>query len=77
MKPRESGGDKFCLADTGLRDDDITAASQGTERQSALVLYPFEAFLLEQRGNLYDAPRKLTNPRETICGGARPIYVVG
>jgi hypothetical protein len=44
-RPRVRGGDKFCLADTGLPDDDITAANRGSECRRPGVLYPFENVL--------------------------------
>jgi hypothetical protein len=42
-QPRECGEDRFCLADTGLPNDDITAASQGMEHGDTDVLFPFES----------------------------------
>jgi hypothetical protein len=44
-RPRVRGGDKFCLADTGLPDDDITAANRGSECRRPGVLYSFENVL--------------------------------
>ncbi len=41
-RPRERGGDIFCLADTGLKDDDITPVSQAWECYKPLVFIPFD-----------------------------------
>src|SRR5690242_3699113 len=65
--PRRRGGGKFCLASTGLRDDDSTPAIRGTDRNGSAVLYPFQ-FLLS--GGLVQ--RKALAQRETFSVGVRP-----
>jgi hypothetical protein len=67
-RPRERGEHKFCLADTGLLDDDITAANRGSECSGPRALYSFENLLPDQ-AKIYG---KYPQPRETILGRARP-----
>ena len=43
-RPRGRGGDRFCLADTGLPDDDITLEIREMRHCGRDVLYPFVHF---------------------------------
>ena len=67
-RPRERGEHKFCLADTGLLDDDITAANRGSKCRRPGALYPFE----DRSPDPAKICGKCFQPRETIYGRARP-----
>ena len=67
-RPREGGRDKFCLAHTGLPDDDITAADEALERHWPRVPYSFE----NQSPISLKFAKKCSQPSETIRSRARP-----
>jgi hypothetical protein len=66
--PHERDEMKFCLADTGLKDDDITPANQAWEWYKPLAFHPFE----DLSPTLARIREKYLRPHETISGRARP-----
>ncbi len=71
MRTRGRGTDKFCLADTGLPDDDITAARKARNARALLCCTNRDL-----RTGISLANRqfrlKMLSPRETIWCEARP-----
>src|SRR5580700_323932 len=68
LRPRGRGKDRFCLADTGLKDDDNTPRCRGSEccRRDCTV------YIERVSGKAMDHQLKILARRETIRGGARP-----
>lgn len=67
VMPRGRGKDKFCLADTGLPDDDSTPAIRATERDSSAVR--INSNIISTAGRVRWI---IIAPRETFCEGERP-----